>query len=74
MFFTTKGGILGNAKIDWDTGKILDYKEVVIKDAQGNANAMSTCTPSVYNGRIYIGVAGTSQFGANSGHGIAVYN
>ena len=71
---TTKGGILGNAKIDWDTGKILDYKEVVIKDAQGNANAMSTCTPSVYNGRIYIGVAGTSQFGANSGHGIAVYN
>ena len=74
MFFTTKGGILGNAQIDWDTGKILDYKEVVIKDAQGNANAMSTCTPSVYNGRIYIGVAGTSQFGANSGHGIAVYN
>ena len=74
VFFTTKGGILGNAQIDWDTGKILDYKEVVIKDAQGNANAMSTCTPSVYNGRIYIGVAGTSQFGANSGHGIAVYS
>ena len=74
VFFTTKGGILGNAQIDWDTGKILDYKEVVIKDAQGNANAMSTCTPSVYNGRIYIGVAGTSQFTANSGHGIAVYN
>ena len=74
VFFTTKGGILGNAQIDWDTGKILYYKEVVIKDAQGNANAMSTCTPSVYNGRIYIGVAGTSQFGANSGHGIAVYN
>ena len=74
VFFTTKGGILGNAQIDWDTGKILDYKEVIIKDAQGNANAMSTCTPSVYNGRIYIGVAGTSQFGANSGHGIAVYN
>ncbi len=74
VFFTTKGGILGNAQIDWDTGKILDYKEAVIKDAQGNANAMSTCTPSVYNGRIYIGVAGTSQFGANSGHGIAVYS
>ena len=74
VFFTTKGGILGNAQIDWDTGKILDYKEVVIKDAQGNANAMSTCTPSVYNGRIYIGVAGTSQFGANSGHAIAVYD
>ena len=73
-FFTTKGGILGNAKIDWDTGKILDYKEAVISDANGNTYAMSTCTPSVYNGRIYIGVSGTSQFGANSGHAIAVYD
>ena len=73
VFFTTKGGILGNAKIDWDTGKILDYKEAVISDANGNTYAMSTCTPSVYNGRIYIGVSGTSQFGAKSGHAIAVY-
>lgn len=74
VFFTTKGGILGNAKIDWNTGKITDYKQIVIEDANGNANAMSTCTPSIYNGRIYIGVAGTSQFTATSGHGIAVYN
>lgn len=74
VFFTTKGGILGNAKIDWDTGKILDYKEAVISDANGNTYAMSTCTPSVYNGRIYIGVSGTSQFGAKSGHAIAVYD
>ena len=73
VFFTTKGGILGNAQIDWDTGKILDYKEAVITNSKGTANAMSTCTPSVYNGRIYIGVSGDSQFGANSGHGIAVY-
>ena len=73
VFFTTKGGILGNARIDWESGKILDYKEVVIVNSKGTANAMSTCTPSVYNGRIYIGVAGNSQFGANSGHGIAVY-
>lgn len=74
VFFTTKGGILGNAKIDWETGKILDYKEAIISDANGNTYAMSTCTPSVYNGRIYIGVSGTSQFGANSGHAIAVYD
>ena len=74
VFFTTKGGILGNAKIDWETGKILDYKEAVISDANGNTYSMSTCTPSVYNGRIYIGVSGTSQFGANSGHAIAVYD
>ena len=29
--------------------------------------AMSTCTPTVYNGRAYVGVSGTSQFGAYSG-------
>lgn len=73
VFFTTKGGILGNAQIDWDTGKILDYKEAVITNSKGTAYAMSTCTPSVYNGRIYIGVSGDSQFGSGSGHGIAVY-
>ena len=74
VFFTTKGGILGNAQIDWNTGKILDYKEVVIKNSKGTEYAMSTCTPSVYNGRIYIGVSGDSQFGEKSGHGIAVYS
>lgn len=33
---------------------------------------MSTCTPTVYNGRAYVGVSGTSQFGAYSGHNITV--
>ena len=33
---------------------------------------MSTSTPAVYNGRAYIGVSGTSQFGAYSGHSITV--
>ena len=33
---------------------------------------MSTSTPVVYNGRAYVGVSGTSQFGAYSGHRIAV--
>ena len=74
VFFTTKGGILGNAQIDWETGKILGYNEAVITNSKGTANAMSTCTPSVYNGRIYIGVSGDNQFGSGSGHGIAVYD
>lgn len=74
VFFTSKGGVLCNAKIDWETGEISDTHITVIQDSKGNAYAMSTCTPSVYNGRIYIGVAGTSQFGASSGHGIAVYS
>ena len=74
VFFTSKGGVLCNAKIDWETGEISDTHITVIQDSKGNEYAMSTCTPSVYNGRIYIGVAGTSQFGASSGHGIAVYS
>jgi len=74
VFFTSKGGVLCNAQIDWETGKITDKQSVVIVGAKGNEYAMSTCTPSVYNGRIYIGIAGTSQFGANSGHAIGVYD
>ena len=33
---------------------------------------MSTSSPSVYNGRAYVGVSGSSQFGAYSGHNITV--
>lgn len=33
---------------------------------------MSTSTPAIYNGRAYVGVCGTSQFGNYSGHSIAV--
>ena len=34
---------------------------------------MSTCTPSVYNGRIYLGVSGSKgQFSQNGGHCIEV--
>ena len=74
VLFTSKGGVLCNAKIDWNTGKITDCKQVVLKDSKGNEYAMSTCTPSVYNDRIYLGVAGVSQFGDFSGHGIAVFD
>ncbi len=73
VFFTSKGGVLCNARVNWETGAISDQHTTVIKNAKGTEYAMSTCTPSVYNGRIYIGVSGDSQFGANSGHGIAVY-
>ena len=74
VFFTSKGGVLCNARIDWNTGAISDEHTTVIKNSKGTEYAMSTCTPSVYNGRIYIGVSGDSQFGASSGHGIAVYS
>ncbi|MGN0629679.1 MAG: Ig-like domain-containing protein [Oscillospiraceae bacterium] len=74
VFFSSKGGVLCNAKIDWETGEIKEFNSTVITDSKGNEYAMSTCTPSVYNGRIYIGVSGKSQFGAFSGHAINVYD
>ena len=41
--------------------------------AADSANpAMSTSTPTVYNGRAYVGVSGVGQFKAYSGHNITV--
>ncbi len=72
VFFTSKGGVLCNAKIDWETGKITDTQLTVIVNAGKLEYAMSTCTPSVYNGRIYIGTAGGGNF-TGKGFCIAVY-
>ena len=81
VFFTSKGGYIYNAKIDWNTGKITDFKSLALKDAEGYTSEqkpgaiMSTCTPSVYNGRIYLGVSGNKgQFTKNGGHCIEVIN
>ena len=79
VFFTSKGGYIYNAAIDWETGKITDFKSLALKDAEGYTSEekpgaiMSTCTPSVYNGRIYLGVSGSKgQFSQNGGHCIEV--
>lgn len=74
IFFTSKGGVLCNAKINWTTGEITDKKSRTIVNSKNLEYAMSTCTPSVYNGRIYIGVSGSSGFGLDNGHCIAVYD
>lgn len=74
VFFTTKGGQLCNAKINWTSGKIFDVQKTVITDANGAANAMSNSTPAVYNSRIYIGVSGQDPLEVASGHAINVYN
>ena len=43
-----------------------------LKNGIKDETAMSTSTPVVYNGRAYIGVSGTGQFTAYSGHNITV--
>jgi len=74
-YFTTKGGYFCSVKVNEDgtfvegsvTRLYLDNYATV-----ANCPPMSTSTPVIHNGRAYIGVSGTSQFGAYSGHNITV--
>ena len=67
VFFTTKGGMLYSVKLKKDGGFA---KETLTSVSLLGA---STSTPCVYNGRIYVGVSGSSQFGT-SGHKVKVYS
>ena len=57
-----------------EKGTIEDVRTLMLYNyADDPANpAMSTCTPTIYNGRAYIGISGTAQFGAYSGHNLTV--
>ena len=74
-YFTSKGGYFARIGLNEDgtftenslrTLKLYNY-------ADDAANpAMSTSTPTIYNGRAYVGVSGVGQFAAYSGHNITV--
>ena len=74
-YFTTKGGQFYQFKMN-DDGSFrensLRYIDLYNYSDDPANPAMSTCSPVVYNGRAYVGVSGTSQFGAYSGHNITV--
>ena len=72
-YFTTKGGYFYAVAVDAD-GRFGKLRAVRLSNGADDPKkpAMSTCTPTVYNGRAYIGVSGTSQFGAYSGHNLTV--
>ena len=72
-YFTTKGGYFYQLAVQADGrfGALRSLKLYNYADDAANP-AMSTCTPVIYNGRAYIGVSGTAQFGAYSGHNITV--
>lgn len=72
-YFTSKGGYFFEASVDAE-GNIEDVRTLKLYNyADDPANpAMSTCTPTIYNGRAYIGISGTAQFGAYSGHNLTV--
>ncbi len=56
IYFSTRGGVLYQLKVNED-GTFDDSKQKSI-----DLGGMATGTPLVFNGRAYLGVAGTSQF------------
>ena len=64
VYFTSKGGYFYSEVLGAD-GKLSGSKSIAL-------GGMSTSTPVVYNKRAYVGVSGSGQFTAYSGHHIAV--
>lgn len=71
LYFTSKGGYFYEAEFDSKTGDIKNIRWIALENGS-NGVAMSTSTPTVYNGRAYIGVSGKGQFVPYSGHNITV--
>lgn len=71
FYFTTKGGYFYSVQMNGTTFDRGSLKAVQLRNSNG-AIGMSTSTPVVYNGRAYVGVSGSSQFTAYSGHSITV--
>lgn len=71
-YFTTKGGEFYQVRID-ASGNIdkSSLRSITLKNGT-DTPAMSTSTPVIYNGRAYVGVSGSGQFTAYSGHNITV--
>ena len=65
MFFTTKGGYLYSIKKNADGTLQKDSLQTI------SLGGASTSTPSIYNGRLYVGVSGSAAFGT-SGHFVQV--
>ena len=76
FYFTTKGGWFCGVQTEKtsDGWRLRASSKWTLKLENGSSTvqAMSTSTPVVYNGRAYIGVSGTGQFTAYSGHNITV--
>lgn len=72
-YFTSKGGYFFEATVS-DSGEIQGVKSMRLNNYAESASnpPMSTSTPTIYNGRAYVGVSGTGQFTAYSGHNITV--
>lgn len=71
-YFTSKGGYFYQATVmATESGYELAVRELALENGTTGI-PMSTSTPVVYKGRAYVGVSGSSQFTAYSGHNITV--
>ncbi len=72
-YFTSKGGSLYSVKVEKEEDGWHFTAKWKMDLANGTSGTpMSTCSPVVYNGRAYVGVSGSAQFGAYAGHNITV--
>lgn len=74
-YFASKGGDFYRVQVE-ESGMFREnsLKQLHLTNGADSAATppMCTSTPVVYKGRAYIGVSGTDQFGAYSGHNITV--
>ena len=70
FYFTSKGGSFYSLQITEDR-KMANMWSIDLQNGTGGI-PMSTCSPVVYQGRAYVGVSGSGQFSAYSGHNITV--
>ena len=74
-YFTSKGGYFYRIDVTAE-GRFTagSLKKIRLPNGTSDPNnpGMSVSTPTVYNGRAYVGVSGTDQFGQYSGHNITV--
>lgn len=72
-YFTSKGGDFYQVKVNAD-GTFVEnsLRRLHLENGLDNYVPMSTSTPTICNGRAYIGVSGSGQFNAYSGHNITV--
>lgn len=74
-YFTSKGGDFYAIAVNPDgTFRADSQRSLHLRNGSDNPATppMSTSTPVIYQGRAYIGVGGTAQFGAYCGHNITV--
>lgn len=74
-YFTSKGGTFYSTQVAKTAAGFAFTNQWSIALENGTGGVpMSTCSPVVYNGRAYVGVSGSGQFSAYSGHNITVIN